>query len=81
MFNNRSTIDIIVLTFTFVVSFVLIVMVTGAVIGRIFRPDLDVSGVVESSKETINTLVGALIGFIGGRAIGKMEAVNGGGNK
>jgi hypothetical protein len=70
---NRSTIDLVVLTFTFVVALVLIIIVTGAVVGRIIKPELDVSRAVDSIIEITNTLVGALIGFMGGRAIGRME--------
>jgi cytochrome c biogenesis protein CcdA len=75
-FGNRSTIDVVVLTFTFLVGFVLTIIVVGAIIGRIARPELDMSRAVESTIEIINTLVGALIGFLGGRAIGRTE-VNG----
>jgi hypothetical protein len=73
MFASRSTIDLVVLTFTFVVALVLLIIVTGAVIGRIIKPELDVSRAVDSIIEITNTLVGALIGFMGGRAIGRME--------
>jgi hypothetical protein len=75
--GNRSTIDIVVLSFTFLVGLILIVIVVAAVIGKIARPDLDMNRAVESTIEILNTLVGALIGFLGGRAIGRSEGQNG----
>jgi hypothetical protein len=74
MFKDRSTIDIVVLSFTFLVGLVIIMIVFGSLLARIIRPELDVTRVVESTIEIINTMVGALIGFLGGRAIGRIEA-------
>jgi hypothetical protein len=47
------------------------------VLGKIINPQLQVERATEIIASTIETIVGALIGFIGGRAVGRNEA-NGG---
>ena len=74
MFGGRSTIDIVVITFTFLISIVLIVTVVGAIVGKIIRPNLDTGAVTEFINLMASNIIGALVGFVGGRAVGRQEA-------
>jgi hypothetical protein len=66
--------------FAVLISLVLIVMVTGAVIAKIVHPEQDMPNIVEAVTLMISNILGALIGFISGRAFGRREALreNGG---
>jgi len=75
--SNRSTTDIVVLMFSFLISVVLFVMVVGAVVAKLMHPNLDMPNIVEAVTLMISNILGALIGFIGGRAYGRAEAING----
>jgi uncharacterized membrane protein YfcA len=75
--RERSTAEIVVLVFTLVISLILIIMVTGAVIGKIAHPERDMPNIVEAVTLMISNILGALIGFISGRAFGRREAQNG----
>ena len=73
MLKNRSTTDIVVLLFTALVAAVIILIVLGAVIGRIIHPEMDVSKAAEIVMQNISTIIGALVGFISGRVYGRRE--------
>lgn len=74
MFKNRSTIDLVVLILTALVSLVLFVLIVGTVIARVVHPELEMNQAAELTMNTVSTIVGALVGFIGGRATGRLEA-------
>jgi hypothetical protein len=74
---NRSTTDLVVLTLTVLVSIVLVLMIIFGAVGKIIRPELDMARISEAVNQTISAIVGALIGFIGGRAYGRAETLNG----
>jgi len=74
MFMNRSTTDLVVILLTVLVSSVLLVLVVGAVVARFVHPAIEMKDVAELTMNTISTIVGALVGFIGGRAVGRTEA-------
>jgi len=80
MFNNRSTIDIVVILMTLTIGSVLLLSVVSLAIGRFIYPTMDISRGAEAVTNITTTIVGALVGFIGGRATGRMEA-NGGNAK
>jgi len=56
------------------VSFTIFAATIATIIGKVSNPNLDVARVSELLGNTITTVVGALVGFIGGRAIGRTEA-------
>lgn len=78
--KGRSTIDLVVILMTSMVGVVLLLSVVGVLILKITHPELDTSKAGEAVGGVVTTIVGALVGFIGGRAAGRLEA-NGGGTK
>lgn len=62
--------------FTAMVGAAVLLTVLGAVILKIVHPDFDTKSAGSFIAHIMNTIVGALVGFIGGRATGRME-VNG----
>lgn len=75
--KGRSAIDIVIIVLSLMVAATVILTVIGVLIIRIYRPEVDVKGASTVIADIIKTVVVALIGFVGGRAQGKMEA-NGG---
>jgi putative flippase GtrA len=75
--GERSMIEIVVLMLSCVVSFSLLFLVVGAVLLRLIHPTAEMKPAAELVTNIISTIIGALVGFIGGRAAGKMEAQNG----
>jgi len=75
--KNRSTIDIVVIILSSTVGIVLVLSCIGVLILRIARPEADVSRGAEAIGGMMTTMIGALVGFVGGRAQGKYEASNG----
>lgn len=76
--SNRSTTDVVVLMFTFLVCVVLTLTIVGIVLAKIIHPEADFSKAAEAVNNILATIVGALVGFISGRIYGKKEATNGG---
>ena len=73
--SDRSTTDLVVLIFSTLIASVLILLIIGTVILKLKQPDIDTTRVSESVSQTINVIVGALVGFIGGRALGRNELI------
>jgi hypothetical protein len=65
--------DIVILVWSVTVAFMLIISVLGVLVAKFVRPGMEVG----AAAEIIANMVMAIIGFIGGRAVGKMET-NGG---
>jgi hypothetical protein len=55
----------------------MIIATVGIIVGKILRPETDTKVAVELLGNVITTVVGALVGFIGGRAAGRIEGANG----
>jgi hypothetical protein len=82
MFKNRSTIDVVVILMTSMVGLTLVLIVVGAIILKLERPEIDLKGAGQVVGNILTTLVGALVGFVGGRATGRMEErISNGNNK
>jgi hypothetical protein len=81
MFKNRSTFDVVVILMTAMVGVTLILIVIGAIILKLERPDIDLKGAGQVVGSILTTVVGALVGFIGGRAAGRMEEAKANGEK
>jgi hypothetical protein len=73
LFKGRSTFDVVVILLTATVGFTMLAVVIGVIILRLVRPDVDVKGAGAVIGNVLTTLVGALVGFVGGRATGRME--------
>ena len=62
-----------VILLTMSVGVIVILAALGAVIIRLVNPQADIQRGVEALTGILQTVVGALVGFIGGRAQGRME--------
>jgi hypothetical protein len=71
-----STIDIVVILLTGTVCLTLFLAVVGTMAAKIFNPQLDVKMASEIIGSNIGVITGALVGFLGGRSIGREEARN-----
>jgi len=80
-FAHRSTTDIVVIMFSGVICMVLVVSVVGAVTAKLVHPEMDLSRISESVNQMTSTIIGALVGFISGRAVGRREGELVNGNK
>jgi len=78
VFKDRSTLDIVVILLTAMVSLTIVLSAMGIIVMRMTHPNVDVQKGADVIGNVIQTVVGALVGFIGGRAVGKLEATNGG---
>ena len=74
MFKNRSTVDVVVILLAAMVSFTIFAAAIGTIVGKMMYPNMDVARGAEAIENTVTTIVGALVGFIGGRAVGKNES-------
>ena len=72
--KNRPTIDIVVIMLTAVVGMLLILTTVGLIAFKMYRPDADITRGAELIANTMTIVVGALVGLIGGRAAGRLEA-------
>jgi hypothetical protein len=71
----RATVDILVIILAAIVGVALLLLTLGLLVAKIVNPNIDVSTMSALISNMITTIVGALVGFIGGRAVGKSEAV------
>lgn len=70
---KRSSIDFVIRWLTLLVCLVISVEVIGTVAIILLRPESDASPIFDALTETVTVIVGALIGFIGGRYVGRSE--------
>jgi len=75
--KRRPAVDVVVILLTAMVGITLVTSVIGVLILRIVHPQTDVSRGAEVIGNIVTTVVGALVGFIGGRATGRLEQANG----
>jgi hypothetical protein len=75
---TRSTTDIVVLCLTALVCVVLVLLIAGAIIAKLIHPQMQMENITEIVAIIVSNITMALVGFIGGKAAGKLEAANGG---
>jgi len=63
----------VVLGFTLVIGAVLILTTIAIIVIELVHPETDTDGLVKIDTEVLAVLVGALVGFIGGRGYGRTE--------
>lgn len=68
LLKNRSVVEIMVLVFTFTVSFVLTGSITVVAIVEIFNPETDTAGAAQTIVTLISGIIGALLGLIAGKS-------------
>jgi hypothetical protein len=71
--SKRSTTEIVVLLFTVLICLVMLITVTGTITAKAVHPEMDVTRSAESINNMLSTIIGALVGFISGRAFGRKE--------
>jgi uncharacterized membrane protein YfcA len=71
--SKRTTAEIIVLLFTFLICVVMFVVTLGTIIAKMVHPEMEVSKAAEAINNMLSTIIGALVGFISGRAYGRRE--------
>jgi hypothetical protein len=72
--TQRSTIDLVVIILTLMVAITIVFSAVGLVVGKIFNPALDIEPGAKFIGNALTTIIGALVGFMGGRATGRLEA-------
>lgn len=72
--RERSATDLVVLGITFIVGTLLILTALAVVLIELIHPETDTDALIQVESEILAVLVGALVGFIGGRSVGRAEA-------
>jgi hypothetical protein len=72
--GERSTMDLVVLAFSVLICVSIMFIVVGIVVQKTVHPEMDLSKAGEAVYAMLNTIIGALIGFISGRVYGRHEA-------
>lgn len=71
--DKRSTTDILILMISGTVCFSVIAAGGAVAIIEIKNPLVDTDMIVQALRDTINTLIGLLAGFLAGKAHGRKE--------
>lgn len=71
---KQPTIDFVIRCLTILVCLVISVEVIGMITIQLIHPSTSVSHIFDALTETVTVIVGALIGFIGGRYVGRHES-------
>jgi len=71
---DRSATDLVVLAIVVIIGFILIFGAVGIVLIELIHPETDTDPLLRVESEILGVLVGALVGFIGGRATGRSES-------
>lgn len=71
--------DYVVIIFALMVAITVVISCVGLIWAKVTHPELDVRVLTELFGNVITTVVGALVGFVGGRAQGRAET-NGNGH-
>ena len=74
LFKDRSTLDVVVIALTITVCSTILFGTVGALIVRLIYPNTDLKGAAEIIGNNLGVMTGAVVGFIGGRATGRLEA-------
>jgi hypothetical protein len=71
--STRPTTEVVVIMFTLLICIVMIITILGITIQKAIHPELDLSKAGDAVFNMISTIIGALVGFISGRAYGRRE--------
>lgn len=69
----RPAVDIVIVMVTFIIGALLLITAVAVVLIELIQPETDTSDLIRMESEILGVLVGALVGVIGGRGIGKAE--------
>lgn len=67
MFRNRSVVEIMVLTFTFLIAGLLVSVSFAITFIEIRDPSVDTTSIVDTMTTIMGTIVGALMGLLAGK--------------
>jgi hypothetical protein len=68
MFKRRSVIEIMVITFTFIVAFFIVGLSVLILIVEVKNPDADTGIIANTLASLVSGILGALLGLIAGKA-------------
>jgi uncharacterized membrane protein YdjX (TVP38/TMEM64 family) len=71
--RNRPTTEIVVILFTILICIIMLLVTIGVITAKLIYPEMDLSKSSESINNMLSTIIGALVGFISGRAYGRRE--------
>lgn len=72
--RDRPATDLVVLGIVFIIGAMLFLSALAIVLIELIHPETDTDALIRIESEILGVLVGALVGFIGGRATGRNEA-------
>lgn len=72
--ENRSTADLVIMLVAVVICAILLLTLVGIIAIELVHPEFDSDPLVRVESEILGVLVGALVGFVGGRGVGRAEA-------
>lgn len=70
---HRPTTEIVVILFTLLIWVIMVMVTVGAIAAKLLHPELDITKASEAINNMLSTIIGALVGFISGRAVGRRE--------
>ena len=76
--RERPAIDLAVLGVTAIIGGMLLLTALAVLLIELIHPESDTESLIRVETEILAVLVGALVGFLGGRSVGRDEARNGG---
>jgi hypothetical protein len=59
--------------FTILICVIMTIVTIGAFAAKLMHPEMDLSKASEAINNMLSTIIGALVGFISGRAYGRRE--------
>jgi hypothetical protein len=74
--RDRSTVDLVVLGLLVVVALVVVAGFVGIILIELIHPEVDTDPLIRIESEILGVLVGALVGFVGGRGVGRAEEID-----
>jgi hypothetical protein len=72
--KDRPAIDLVIIGMTITIAGLLLLTSLAVILIELIHPSSDTSDLIRMESEILGVLVGALVGFIGGRGIGRSEA-------
>ena len=68
MFKNRSTLEIMILTFTFIVAFMIMGLGVMIIVVEVKSPEADTGLIANTLMSLVSGILGALLGLIAGKS-------------
>jgi len=72
-FKHRTATEVVVILFTLLILIEMLMITSGVMLAKILHPDLEFAKAGEAINNMLSTIIGALVGFISGRAYGRRE--------